>query len=140
MRLTRFTPLFLAAPRRYIERSRKWRLRDLEDFNERFEWEEDPVDGYADYVSAAETVWTFETGDCEDYALVVCNILASRQHRPVRLVILGNRWNPVAKHVAVYDGDNIYSSGQILEDTTVEEYTENSRYDWSVERTVLNDG
>ncbi|MFC6953796.1 hypothetical protein [Halorubellus litoreus] len=73
-------------------------------------------------------------GDCEDYALVVLNMLMENTNRPLTLGFCGTGVKP--KHVVVYDNHHVYSSGNVHEDTDLGEYLAESAYEWMIERRV----
>lgn len=137
-KLQRLTVLSYLTPRRFIdtEHCKYWRGFDLEQWSsELFTWEQDEFNGALDWVShPMDTVGTGR-GDCDDYAFVAATALFHQTERPITIAYLIDLdfSGPYLAHVVVYDGERVYSSGGII-DESLPVYVRKSEYEWRVTR------
>lgn len=131
--VVRWTPLVIAAPRRYLGRGRTWESFDFESWTERYEWREDAWNGWFDIARRPDDTVAAETGDCEDYALVAASWALARGRTPVGLGFCFVSWLPVPRHAVAYDRDRVYSSGEVREET-VDDFLDRTEYTWALRR------
>lgn len=122
----RLTLLFLRYPGWYVEPEAAGHV-DVDRWSAAFEWEQDAWNGLRDTVDPVETVLETATGDCDDYAVVVASWAVANDRDP-SLIVCKSGSNPLPLHVAVWDGERVYSSGEIYE-AGPDEYLDESEYD-----------
>lgn len=134
MKLRNWTFFVYLSPENYLSDKEIVTNLDLEEWSrEKYQWQQDGWNGLKDFArDPAETVF-IKRGDCEDYALVA----ASWGHYNGYDVTLGFCMDKVIpRHVVTeFDGD-VYSSGVIYRDKTIEEFIEMSQFDWYIGRKV----
>lgn len=123
----RVTAAFLRFPGRYLDPDAAGGI-DVVRWSEEFEWEQDAWSGYRDTVDPVEEVIETARGDCDDYAVVVASWAVARGRDP-SLVLCKEDGQRFTAHVAVWDGERVYSSGDVHDDTDPDEYVEGSQYD-----------
>lgn len=131
-----WTPLLYVWPRRYIDNSHTVRRLNFDRWSKGFEWEQDGWNGLKDVAERPQVTISMQSGDCEDYALVAASWAYARQRHPVKLAFCFPEGSPIPRHVVAADKYRVYSSGEIYEDTSVEEYVEQSKYGWCLERKI----
>lgn len=132
VKMKRLTALVYLFPKRYVGELDI----DLEEWSEEFEWEEDPHQGYLDYLSPLEQTVESGKGDCEDYAFVALSAMKAEGRSGVDLVWCYEGNYPYPKHVVVYDGEKVYSSGYIFPES-LDEYVERNGYDYINRTNIL---
>lgn len=136
MRLRRWTPLTYLFPRRYLDTEYAWSDFDLHEWAaERYEWTQDPWNGFRDFASRPRETIDRERGDCEDFALVAMSWAVANDRPGVGLGFCWEQWRPWPTHVIAYDDEAVYSSGHV-ERTTVDDWLRDSRYTWVLRRRV----
>lgn len=135
---SKWTPLLLVKPRSFVTENEYWRYFDIEEWSEEdYEYVEDPYGGIGDY--AKEPYKTeVDGGDCEDYAVLVASWALSNG-LDAELALCFKWWSPVPKHAVCRADSNVYSTGDIYSDVTINEYIEESEYDWYLSRTLEAD-
>jgi len=114
-------------PHLYVEEMEEL---DLEKYNEEYEWELDPLNGLLDHAQKPSKTVEKSTGDCVDYAFLVLSTKSDK--KDIYLVTCLN-WFLFPRHMVVWDGEKVYSSGNIY-NKCLEEYIEDSEYKYSVKR------
>lgn len=123
----RVTALFLRFPGRFLDPGAAGGI-DVVRWSEEFEWVIDDWNGYRDTVDPVQDVIEAAQGDCDDYAVVVASWAVARG-RDASLVLCKEDGQRFTSHVAVWDGERVYSSGDVHDDTDPGEYVEGSQYD-----------
>ncbi|NEU58616.1 hypothetical protein [Halorussus sp. MSC15.2] len=126
-----------AFPDHYVERSAYWADVDLVRWSKQtYEWTRDDWSGVRDFAQSARRTYETGRGDCEDYALVAANVLASRDRSNLHFAIVSEGFLP--EHFVLYDAvdQQVYSSGRIY-DATLSEYLDESRYVRRVTRRIV---
>lgn len=123
----RLTAIFLRYPGRYVDPDAAGSL-DVLRWSDEFDWEQDAWKGFRDTVDPVEDVIETATGDCDDYAVVVASWAVAADRDP-SLVVCKTPGGFLPSHVAVWDGERVYSSGNVHHDTDPDEYLEESPYD-----------
>lgn len=132
MRLRNWTPFVALAPHRYVKNSDQFATLDLESWSDEYTWEQDEWNGLLDFATPPEKTVASKYGDCEDYALVAASHLYSN-NTEVSLAFVFS--SSALAHVVAHTDETIYSSGTII-NATMDEYIEQSKYDWYVSRKV----
>lgn len=140
MELGRWTPFTFVAPRRYAEGSgdeaRFWSAFDIEEWaRQQYDWTQDPWNGFLDFASRPRETIETGTGDCEDFALVAISWALAQDREGVGLAFCWEFPYPWPRHVIAFDDERVYSSGNIVE-TSVDEWVESSKYEFSLRRRV----
>ena len=135
--LRRWTPFFMAAPRRFLDVQREWGAFDIGWWSANdYEWEEDDWSGLVDISQPVEETLTTGTGDCVDYATVVLSYLSATTDRELSIHACYTKSRlPPKGHLIAFDGERTYSSGEIRRQTP-EEYLAGSEYDVMFSRKV----
>jgi len=133
--MIRWTPLILLRPHSFVDTNDTfWGTFDLERWSsEEYEYQEDPLGGWFDHAQNPRTTIMVNKGDCEDYALVAASWALARG-RMVKLTLCFEGHSPVPKHAVAFDGKRVYSSGDIMEYNSLDEYVTESSYDWYLSR------
>lgn len=148
MKLTRLTIFLILFPKLYITVNEAWAAMDLHHWSsDEYSWDQD---GKLDFVSRPESTYLSDSGDCEDYALVVlCAIFSKAKYSDIgqysgmsdaselgdiNLCVCGEGWRPT--HVVVEARGRVYSSGEIFTNTGLEEFIDQTDYDWGRRRKV----
>lgn len=148
MKLTRLTLFLVLFPNLFIKVKREWADLNLHHWShDVYSWDSD---GRLDFVSYPEFTYFYQSGDCEDYALVVlCTIFSKAKYSQagqygqvsdasglgeINLCVCGQGYKP--NHAVVEARGRIYSSGEIYNNTTLEEFIEQTDYDWGKRRRV----
>ena len=111
------TPKFIATPKRYLTPVPEFRPYD---FEERWSYQQDPWYGMLDIARHPHDVIESGKGDCVDYARLASSYLYYHTDRPISLYI-AFRWNNPPGHIFATDGERVYSTGSVYEETP-EEY------------------
>jgi hypothetical protein len=129
--LLRWTPLLFLVPGRFVQTDAFWRTVVLDQLDH--EWTRDGWRGLKDTVSDPYTTLLDGRGDCEDYAVLA----ASARRASGAAVALAFCWQdrPWPTHVVASDGDRVYSSGRIHEQS-LEDWLADSRYRFAAVRPV----
>jgi len=139
---TRLSFLSFLFPRRFIDTdAAKWL--DLHEWSAtEYKWTQDKWNGLQDTIApVSETIRTGR-GDCDDYAVVSASwLLKNAADGGGADVEFGYLFStaqgvPLPEHMVAYADNTVYSSGEILTDTTKEAYVRESEYDVAVWRTV----
>lgn len=135
--ITRHTFWLYIVPTRYVSGDQVGDT-DLDQFNYEYEWTSDQWNGLMDYARPITQTLERQTGDCEDYALVVASILARDQAETIGFGFCLKRYYlmPIPRHVIAYDNRDIYSSGTVYNDTDVTDYIADSQYNFVLRRRV----
>lgn len=113
--ITAASPLVYKRPERYLATGEPFASLDVAAWSERFEWEQDPLAGVADYLSDPRETVERQRGDCEDYAFVVASALLEQDVSPVTLWWMwGLRNGRPSGHTLVADDDYTYSNGKLF--------------------------
>lgn len=107
------TLLFLARPRHYLDPVPEF---DPGTFADRWTYKRDPLWGLWDVARDPTTVLEVGGGDCVDYARLAASWLYHHTERPIGLYVMGRVHNPPG-HLVVYDGERVYSTGRIREES-----------------------
>ncbi|MFC6614478.1 hypothetical protein ACFQAS_05830 [Halopenitus salinus] len=136
MDVRRWTPFTFIAPARYVDRDDWWQSFDLLEWSRsEYSWREDPWNGVRDFARRPRECVETGRGDCEDYALVALSWAAAHDRDDVGLGFCWEWPYPWPRHVIAFDDERVYSSGRVHE-TSVEEWTADSRYSYVLERRV----
>ncbi len=140
MELGRWTPFTYVAPGRYVDRDAAgeefWADFDLEGWaREQYDWTQDPWNGFLDFARRPRETIEDETGDCEDFALVAMSWALAQGREGVGLAFCWESPYPWPRHVIAFDDERVYSSGDI-EETSVDEWVESSKYQFSLNRRI----
>lgn len=136
MELRRWTPFTFLAPGRYVDVDGVGTDFDLEDWAEtRYDWTEDPWNGFRDFARRPRETIAEGAGDCEDFALVAASWAIAAGRDEVGLAFCWEWPYPWPRHVIAFDAERVYSSGTITEES-VDEWVRGSRYDYSVSRRI----
>lgn len=135
MKLRNFTPFVILWPRKYLGSEEQFKDIDIEQWSREYSWESDEWNGFKDFTQAPSITYEEKHGDCEDYAMVVLSWLKAND-RDAHMLVLWQKGDIAASHVAVYDGRDVYSSGSIFRDCTVHDYVERSKYSHVLNRKV----
>lgn len=134
MRLSRWTPVVLLFPGRYLPTGGKVSELNLKEWSENeYEWSQDAWKGLRDSAKPVEETIKEGKGDCEDYALVALSWLKANGHTDIGLCVMYDVGLKVRGHVVAYHGDRTFSSGSI-EDISPSEYAEREGYNVTVRR------
>jgi len=106
---------------------------NIEEYNKRYDWKQDPLNGLLDHAQKPSTTIEKSTGDCVDYAFLVLS--TKKDEEDVYLVICLNKFL-FPRHMIVWDGKGVYSSG-VIHEKTLDEYIDDSKYEYSVKRKVF---
>ena len=106
---------------------------DLEEYNEQYEWKQDPLNGLIDHAQKPSTTIKKSSGDCVDYSFLVLS--TKKEEEDIYLVTCLNKFF-FPRHMVVWDGEKVYSSG-VIHNKTLEQYIEDSEYKYSVKRRVF---
>lgn len=132
----RWTPLTFLVPGRYVDRDEFWADFDLEDWSaETYDWVQDDWNGLSDFATPPRETVERGHGDCEDYALVAISWAVANDREGVGIAFCWELPWPIPTHVIAYDGERVYSSGDV-EDTSVGDWLETSKYSHAVRRRV----
>ena len=107
------TALFLASPRRYLRPVPNF---DPNSFTTRWTYQADPLWGLWDIARNPHDVIEHARGDCVDYARLAASWLYYHTDRPIALYVMGRIHNPPG-HLVAYDGERVYSTGRIHEES-----------------------
>lgn len=136
MDLSRWTPLVVLFPERYLSDDDLWRYFDLETWSRTaYEWTGDDWNGLLDLARRPHETLGAGTGDCEDYALLAASWALARDRPGVGLGVCWEWPYPWPTHAVAYDEAFVYSSGEIREES-VGTFVERSRYDYCLRRPV----
>jgi hypothetical protein len=136
MALRRWTPFTFLVPGRYVDEGPFWLDFDLDEWaSSRYEWTQDPWNGFRDVAKRPRDTVRDETGDCEDFALVAAFWATANERTDVGLALCWDLPYPWPRHVVAYDADRVYSSGHITEQS-VAEWVAESRYAFSLRRQI----
>lgn len=136
MRLRRWTPLTFLFPRRYVATDGFWEEFDLETWSdERYDWTQDPWNGFRDFAKEPSRTVEDGIGDCEDYALVALTWAVAQDRTGAGIAFCWETTRPWPTHVIAFDEERVYSSGTIREQS-VDEWVEQSRYAFALRRRV----
>lgn len=124
-----WTPFTLLFPEQYTQPVEI----DLRDWSDNFVWEQDGWNGFRDFLTPPAITADRGRGDCEDYAFVIASHHTAIG-RDVGIAALGHTPWPLPRHIVAYDESNVYSSGTIYDATSLDEYCEESEYDWVINR------
>lgn len=135
--LCRYSGFFIASPRLLASVAPFWADVDIEEWSDRYQWEEDDFNGFIDISQNPFETYNLERGDCVDYATVVVSWAIAHHRRGLGIGLCGynTRAIPIPRHVIAYDDDRTYSSGVINEESP-DEFVSRSDYDWILTRTV----
>lgn len=138
MEIRRWPPLTILIPARYVDRSDFWTELNIEEWSsEVYKWKQDPWKGYRDFAKRPVETISDGEGDCEDYALVAASCALTQGQQGVGLGFCWKRFDPRPRHVIAFDGEFVYSEGEIRRES-VEEHIDRSQYDyclrWKVSR------
>jgi len=106
---------------------------NIEEYNKRYDWKQDPLNGLLDHAQKPSTTIETGTGDCVDYSFLVLS--TKKDEKDIYLVTCLNKFL-FPRHMVVWDGERVYSSGVIYE-KTLDEYIDDSKYEYSVKRKVF---
>lgn len=130
--MIRWTPFIFLYPKAFISGSWEIRRLNLKTWSEEdYEYQSDLK--YRDFAKPPERTIEQGSGDCEDYALVAASWAYTRK-RPVTIAFVGKS-KELPSHVVAYDGENVYSSGEIIRGD-IEEFIEESEFDYSIKRKI----
>jgi hypothetical protein len=132
-KLRNWTTLVFLFPRHYADESLKHV--DIEHWSDEYEWRQDPWNGIKDFMRPPAETLEHASGDCEDYAMVVVSHHVANDI-PVWVAVCWVEGDIIPSHFVAYDEDNVYSSGTIYEDTTLEEYLPQEEYKRTLSRRV----
>lgn len=136
MKLTRWTPLTLVAPSRYIETGDFWEEFDLDLWaREQYDWVQDPWNGFLDIAKEPSMTVEDDEGDCEDFALVAISWAVANDRDDIGLGFCWKTTRPWPTHAIAFDATTVYSSGDIME-ISLDSWLANSPYQFAVRRRV----
>lgn len=126
----------MVSPNRFIDDNVFWESFDFQAWSEEdYTYDKDSLRGFFDRAQKPRTTISINSGDCEDYALVAAS-WAYAQGRNTKLALCFNGKSPVPKHAVAFDGTNVYSSGAVMSYDSIEEYVNDSEYDWFLSRSL----
>ena len=96
-----------------------------------FEYEPDPFMRLIDVARKPSTTLDRNSGDCMDWVRLCYSVLQHEGRDPDIYLFITPRWPPL--HAIVYDGEYVYSNGNVLE-MTPEEYKEQTDRRWMIRR------
>lgn len=92
---------------------------------------------FGDWIQTPNDTIERGTGDCEDYAIIAASWAIENNVGNPRLAWLWEGWwPPYPKHVVAYTDDIVFTSGDILDNTTIDEYVEQTDYTHYVSRSL----
>lgn len=130
-----WTPLVFVYPKRYIDASETIRRLNFERWSKEFVWEQDEWGGWLDVAQKPQETLHAVRGDCEDYALVAASWAYARR-RGASIAFCFPKGSPIPRHVVAADNSRVYSNGNIYEDTSLDEYIQQSDYEWYINRKI----